>query len=113
MTIRCPTCQAENSADSRFCFRCGTALPRPAAAPPPELPARVALPPVGPGAEPPAISGAPVAPPVWGPPPITATLPRSVALPPPGPSVPARTKAPVPLAAGLIGLGAVLLLLAV
>jgi hypothetical protein len=43
---------------------------------------------------------------------MTAVLPRSVPLPP-GPPVPARTKAPVPLAVGLIGLGAVLLLLAV
>ncbi len=110
MTIPCPTCQAENSADNRFCFRCGTALA--AASAPTTDPARV-MP--APPAAPPPISGAPVAPPPrsvlpasgpGGPPP--ATYPGAV----PGPPAPARSRPVLPLALGCLGAGTLLLLLA-
>lgn len=116
MPIRCPACQAENSADARFCFRCGTALsPAP---PPSDAVARVA---------PPVIHGAPVAPPpTWpapgpsAPPSPPWSAPTAPAAPPtaiyPGPlgsPRPARPAAPRLLAFGCIGIGAAVLLLAV
>src|SRR4051794_28535444 len=120
MTTRCPNCQTANSADSRFCLQCGSALPAIWAPPSAEELARRALTPPPP-ASPSAIGSLPAAPPAWGPP----ATPGPQALPPlpyatapatppgPYPAVrPVRQATRSPLAVALIAAGAAVLLVA-